>query len=71
MFETRSGAQRVVLQVLLTILVLPFLFPLIVMVQGSLEGEGWRPASIRFAKTTGFESPPSYSTQPVNPSPFA
>jgi multiple sugar transport system permease protein/raffinose/stachyose/melibiose transport system permease protein len=42
MFETRNLRQRVALQVLLTILVLPFLFPLIVMVQGSLQGEGWR-----------------------------
>lgn len=42
MFETRNARQRVVLQVVLTILVLPFLFPLIVMVQGSLQGEGWR-----------------------------
>lgn len=41
MFETRNIRQRIVLQIVLTILVLPFLFPLIVMVQGSLQGEGW------------------------------
>lgn len=41
MFETRNARQRIVLQLVLTILVLPFLFPLIVMVQGSLQGEGW------------------------------
>jgi raffinose/stachyose/melibiose transport system permease protein len=41
MFEVRSRAGRVVLQIVLTLLVLPYLFPLIVMVQGSLAGEGW------------------------------
>lgn len=41
MFENRNIRQRVLLQIVLTILVLPFLFPLIVMVQGSLQGEGW------------------------------
>ncbi len=41
MFETRNVGQRIVLQIVLTILVLPFLFPLIVMVQGSLAGQGW------------------------------
>lgn len=41
MFETRNIGQRVGLQIFLTILVLPFVFPLIVMVQGSLKGEGW------------------------------
>lgn len=41
MFEARTGLQRVLLQVLATVLVLPFLFPLVVMVQGSLAGEGW------------------------------
>jgi raffinose/stachyose/melibiose transport system permease protein len=42
MFETRRRWQRVALQVAITLLVLPYLFPLIVMVQGSLAGEGWR-----------------------------
>jgi multiple sugar transport system permease protein/raffinose/stachyose/melibiose transport system permease protein len=41
MFEARRPWQRVVLQVVLTLLVLPYLFPLIVMVQGSLAGQGW------------------------------
>lgn len=41
MFEVRSLPGRVVLQVVVTLMVLPFLFPLVVMVQGSLAGEGW------------------------------
>ena len=41
MFETRSVPSRIILQIILTLLVLPYLFPLIVMVQGSLAGEGW------------------------------
>lgn len=41
MFEVRSRWGRVVLQVVVTLLVLPYLFPLIVMVQGSLAGQGW------------------------------
>jgi raffinose/stachyose/melibiose transport system permease protein len=41
MFEVRSRAGRVVLQIVVTLLVLPYLLPLIVMVQGSLAGEGW------------------------------
>jgi multiple sugar transport system permease protein/raffinose/stachyose/melibiose transport system permease protein len=41
MFEARSPLSRLGLQVLVTVLVLPFLFPLIVMVQGSLAGDGW------------------------------
>jgi raffinose/stachyose/melibiose transport system permease protein len=41
MFEVRSRWGRVLLQVVVTLLVLPYLFPLIVMVQGSLAGEGW------------------------------
>jgi raffinose/stachyose/melibiose transport system permease protein len=41
MFETRSRLSKVVIQVVLTLLVLPYLFPLIVMVQGSLAGSGW------------------------------
>ena len=42
MFEVRSRWGRVVLQVVITLLVLPFLFPLIAMLQGSLAGDGWR-----------------------------
>jgi raffinose/stachyose/melibiose transport system permease protein len=41
MFEVRSRWGRIVLQVVVTLAVLPFLFPLIVMVQGSLAGQGW------------------------------
>jgi raffinose/stachyose/melibiose transport system permease protein len=41
MFEARSRMGRIALQVVLTIMVLPFLFPLIAMVQGSFAGEGW------------------------------
>lgn len=41
MFEVRSRWGRVVLQIVVTLLVLPYLFPLIVMVQGSLAGQGW------------------------------
>jgi raffinose/stachyose/melibiose transport system permease protein len=41
MFETRRLSSKVVLQVILTIMVLPFLFPLIVMIQESLSGQGW------------------------------
>jgi raffinose/stachyose/melibiose transport system permease protein len=42
MFETRKRWQRVALQVGITLLVLPYVFPLIVMVQGAFAGEGWR-----------------------------
>lgn len=41
MFEVRSRAGKVALQVVLTLMVLPFLFPLIVMVQESLSGQGF------------------------------
>ena len=41
MFESRNLGQRIALQILLTILVIPFIFPIIVMVQGSLQGAGW------------------------------
>jgi raffinose/stachyose/melibiose transport system permease protein len=41
MFETRSRRSEIVLQVVLTLMVLPYLFPLVAMVQGSLSGEGW------------------------------
>jgi len=42
MFETRSRWARIALQALATVLVLPYLFPLIVMVKGAFAGEGWR-----------------------------
>ena len=41
MFETRLIRTRILLQLLLTALVIPFVFPLIAMVQGSLAGAGW------------------------------
>jgi raffinose/stachyose/melibiose transport system permease protein len=41
MFETRRIRTRVGLQILLTVLVVPFVFPLVAMVQGSLAGAGW------------------------------
>lgn len=41
MFEVRSRTGKVLLQVVVTLLVLPYLFPLIAMVQGSLAGDGW------------------------------
>lgn len=41
MFEIRSARTRILLQILLTVLVIPFVFPLVAMVQGSLAGQGW------------------------------
>lgn len=41
MFETRRLRSRIGLQILLTVLVAPFVFPLVVMVRGSLQGAGW------------------------------
>lgn len=41
MFEARRVRTRVLLQLLLTVLVIPFVFPLVAMVQGSLKGAGW------------------------------
>ncbi len=41
MLTVRSKAGRVVLQVVLTALALPFFLPLVAMVQGSLGGLGW------------------------------
>jgi raffinose/stachyose/melibiose transport system permease protein len=41
MFEARSPSARVVLQIIVTLLIIPYVFPLIVMVQGSLAGQGW------------------------------
>lgn len=41
MFELRSRSSRIWMQVLLTIMVIPFFFPLVAMVQGSLAGAGW------------------------------
>jgi raffinose/stachyose/melibiose transport system permease protein len=41
MFLTRRLGSKIILQVILTIMVLPFVFPLIAMVQESLSGQGW------------------------------
>lgn len=41
MFEVRTWYTRGALQLLLTLMVVPFVFPLIAMVQGSLAGSGW------------------------------
>jgi raffinose/stachyose/melibiose transport system permease protein len=41
MFEARRVSSRVILQAVLTIMVLPYLFPLIAMAQESLSGQGW------------------------------
>ena len=40
MFELRSRSSRIGIQVLATLIVLPYLAPLIAMVQGSLAGQG-------------------------------
>ena len=40
MFEARRRSSRIALQVLVTVLTLPFLAPLIAMVQGSFAGQG-------------------------------
>ncbi len=42
MFDLRRRSTRIAVQVTLTLLVLPFLFPLAAMVRGSLEGQGWQ-----------------------------
>ncbi|ALV39772.1 sugar ABC transporter permease [Pseudarthrobacter sulfonivorans] len=41
MFEVRTWYTRGALQLVLTLMVVPFAFPLIAMVQGSLAGSGW------------------------------
>jgi len=41
MFEVRSWWSKGLLQLVATLLVLPYLFPLIAMVQGSFAGDGW------------------------------
>lgn len=40
MFDIRSRTGKVVLQVIGTVLVIPYLFPLVVMVKGAFAGEG-------------------------------
>jgi raffinose/stachyose/melibiose transport system permease protein len=41
MFETRRLSSKIILQLVLTVMVVPFLLPLIAMVQESLAGQGW------------------------------
>ena len=41
MFEARRWPAKLVLQVVTTLLIIPFVFPLVAMVQGSLAGQGW------------------------------
>lgn len=41
MFEVRGWWRKGLLQLLATLLVLPYLFPLVAMVQGSFAGDGW------------------------------
>lgn len=41
MLETRTRLSRITLQIILTVMILPFVFPLIAMVQGSFAGLGW------------------------------
>jgi ABC-type glycerol-3-phosphate transport system permease component len=41
MLEARSRKAQVVLQVLATLIIIPFVLPLVAMVQGSLAGSGW------------------------------
>jgi multiple sugar transport system permease protein/raffinose/stachyose/melibiose transport system permease protein len=41
MFEVRTRRGKAILQVVATLLTLPFLFPLVAMVQGSFSGQGW------------------------------
>lgn len=41
MFELRSLRSRIGVQLLATIIVIPYLFALVAMVQGSLAGQGW------------------------------
>ncbi|SMH38378.1 carbohydrate ABC transporter membrane protein 2, CUT1 family [Rathayibacter oskolensis] len=41
MFELRSIRSRIGVQLLATVIVIPYLFALVAMVQGSLAGQGW------------------------------
>ena len=41
MFETRSRRARILLQLILTVAVVPFVIPLFAMLRTSLEGQGW------------------------------
>ena len=41
MFETRQPSRKLLVQLIATLMIIPYVFPLIAMVQGSLSGEGW------------------------------
>jgi len=41
MFDMRRRSSRITIQVLITLMIIPFLFPLVAMVRGSLQGQGW------------------------------
>jgi raffinose/stachyose/melibiose transport system permease protein len=64
MFETRRLSSKIILQVVLTIMVIPFLLPLIAMVQESLSGQGW--GNYRAVWAPG-SSPISSATAPSSP----
>ncbi|WP_460798633.1 carbohydrate ABC transporter permease [Microbacterium sp. GXF0217] len=42
MFDLRTRRSKLVLQLLATVIVVPFVFPLVAMVTGSLAGAGWQ-----------------------------
>lgn len=42
MFDLRRRSSRVLIQVVLTVMIIPFVFPLVAMVRGSLKGQGWQ-----------------------------
>jgi len=42
MFEVRNWPSKVILQIVVTLLAIPYLLPLVAMVQGSLAGQGWK-----------------------------
>lgn len=41
MFDLRRRSSRIAMQVIITLMILPFAFPLVAMVRGSLQGQGW------------------------------
>ncbi|HWH97242.1 MAG TPA: carbohydrate ABC transporter permease [Pseudolysinimonas sp.] len=50
MFEARTFSGKAALQLLAFVIVVPFIFPLVVMFQGSLAGQGWENYSIVLAR---------------------
>ena len=41
MFEARRPSRKLLVQLIATLMIIPYLFPLVAMIQGSLSGEGW------------------------------